>query len=244
MCGNAAVGTLDGMGGETVSAPGTRSVPEPGGAVGDRDLRVSDAEREHVGVLLQRAVGLGMLSLGEFTERMDTALAAKTRGELNAVLIDLPGIRMAGQPQPAPPPYSKAPSFGAARPAPAASSGDRIRARLSGITRKGRWQVLPVLYLNSQFSGVTLDFTQAIMSTQVVELRVDDFCSSLTLIVPAAATVDLNGLDLIGSSANNKVRTGPPIGPLHLVVSGRLRFGSVTAKQPFGAQWRRLMSGF
>ncbi|MGY2063205.1 DUF1707 SHOCT-like domain-containing protein, partial [Nocardia gipuzkoensis] len=61
--------------------------------MGDRELRVSDIEREHVGALLQRAVGLGMLSLGEFTERMDTALAAKTRGELNAVLVDLPGIR-------------------------------------------------------------------------------------------------------------------------------------------------------
>ncbi len=35
-----------------------------------------------------------MLSLGEFTERMDTALAAKTRGELNSVLADLPGITL------------------------------------------------------------------------------------------------------------------------------------------------------
>nr|WP_083905746.1 DUF1707 domain-containing protein [Nocardia transvalensis] len=236
------------MGGETVSTPGTRSVPEPGGAVGDRDLRVSDAEREHVGMLLQRAVGLGMLSLGEFTERMDTALAAKTRGELNAVLVDLPGIRMAGQPGPNPypnpaGPAPRRPSYGPPRAAPV-SSGDTIRARLSSVTRKGRWQVPPVLYLANQLSGVTLDFTQAIMSTQVVELRVDDFCSSLTLIVPGEATVDLNGLDLIGSSANNKVRTGPPIGALHLVVQGRTRFGSVTAKQPFGAQWRRLMSGF
>lgn len=217
-------------------------MPEPGGAVGDRDLRVSDTEREHVGMLLQRAVGLGMLSLGEFTERMDTALAAKTRGELNAVLVDLPGIRLQGQPNQAPP-MPERPSFDRARPAPA-PSGNTIRTRLSSVNRKGRWQVPPVLHLSSQLSGVSLDFTQAVMSTQVVELRVDDFCSSLTLIVPAEATVDLNGLDLIGSSANNKVRTGPPYGPLHLVVTGRLRFGSVTAKQPFAAQFRRLMSGF
>ncbi|WP_114755853.1 DUF1707 SHOCT-like domain-containing protein [Nocardia pseudobrasiliensis] len=207
--------------------------------MGDRELRVSDIEREHVGALLQRAVGLGMLSLGEFTERMDTALAAKTRGELNAVLIDLPGIRLAGQPhspqQPRPfvPPSSAVPAAG----------GNVIRARLSGVTRKGPWQVPPTLYLNSYLSGVTLDFTQAVMSTQVVEVQIDDFCSSLTLIVPGEATVDLNGIELIGSSANNKVRTGPPIGRLHLVVHGRTRFGSVTAKQPFAAQWRRMMSG-
>lgn len=62
--------------------------------VSDRDLPVSDTEREHVGQLLQRAVGLGLLSLDEFTGRMDVALAATTRAELNAVLIDLPGLRI------------------------------------------------------------------------------------------------------------------------------------------------------
>ncbi len=237
MCGACDVGNLDVMAGETVSAG---PVPETGGAAGDRDLRVSDAEREHVGMLLQRAVGLGMLSLGEFTERMDTALAAKTRGELNAVLIDLPGVRLVGQPDPAgraTPSYAKAPG-----PAPASSA--TIRSRISSVNRKGAWHVPPTMYLNNYCSSVSLDFTQAVMSTQVVELRMDDFCSSLTLILPGAATVDVDGLELIGSSVNNKVRTGPPIGPLHVVVHGRLRFGSVTAKQPLAMQWRRLMSGF
>lgn len=212
-----------------------------GGAVGDRELRVSDAEREHVGQLLQRAVGLGMLSLGEFTERMDTALAAKTRGELNAVLIDLPGVRLVGQPAAPPSTFvNSSPAF--TRQAPAANgAGNVIRSRLSGVSRRGPWQVPPTLFLNNWLSGVTLDFTEAIMSTQVVEVRVDDFAGSITLIVPAEATVDLNGLELIGSSVTNKVRTGPPIGPLHLVVHGKIRFGSVTAKHPLMAQWRRLM---
>ncbi|WP_040739905.1 DUF1707 SHOCT-like domain-containing protein [Nocardia tenerifensis] len=210
--------------------------------MGDRDLRVSDVEREHVGQLLQRAVGLGMLSLGEFTERMDTALAAKTRGELNAVLIDLPGVRLVGQPAAPPTTFvNTAPSFVKHhRPAPQNEPGV-IRSRLSGVNRRGPWHVAPSLRLNSWLSGVTLDFTEAIMSTQVVELHLDDFCSSLTLIVPAEATVDLNEVDLIGSSVNNKVRTGPPLGPLHLVVRGRMRFGSITAKHPFMAHWRRMM---
>ncbi|WP_052172953.1 DUF1707 domain-containing protein [Nocardia sp. BMG111209] len=219
-----------------MSTSGTRPTAA-GGAVGDRDLRVSDAEREHVGMLLQRAVGLGMLSLGEFTERMDTALAAKTRGELNAVLVDLPGMRLNGQPRPAPAHYGRP----QATPAPA---GNVIRSRLSSVTRRGRWQVPASLYLSNHMSSVTLDFTEAIMSTQVVELRMDDFCSSLTLIVPGEATVDLDGLELTGSSITNKVRGGgTAIGALHLVVHGKLRFGSVTAKYPFGVQWRRLVSG-
>lgn len=215
-----------------------------GETVSDRDLRVSDAEREHVGQLLQRAVGLGMLSLGEFTERMDTALAAKTRGELNAVLIDLPGVRLVGQPAATPTNFVNA---APGHPSPVASAAsvparaDVIRGRMSNPTRRGPWTVPATLHLNSWFSGVTLDFTEAVMTTQVVELRVDDVCSSLTLIVPDKATVDLNALDLIGSSINNKVRTGPPIGPLHIVVHGRLRFGSVTAKHPLSTHWRKFM---
>ncbi len=254
MCGGPLVGNLDDMGGETVSAPGSGSDRAPGGAVGDRDLRVSDTEREHVGALLQRAVGLGMLSLGEFSERMDTALAAKTRGELNAVLIDLPGIKLAGQEGPrqqqhSPIPPDRAQQMGAryaqgwGRMEGSGEVGN-LRGRFSGITRKGVWQVPPSLHVNSLMSSVSLDFTEAVMSTQVVEITVDDFCSSLTLILPAEATVDLNGVELIGSSTNNKVRAGAPMGPLHLVVHGRCRFGSITAKHPFGVQWKKLMSGF
>ncbi|WP_280425730.1 DUF1707 SHOCT-like domain-containing protein [Nocardia carnea] len=214
--------------------------------MGNRDLRVSDAEREHVGQLLQRAVGLGMLSLGEFTERMDTALAAKTRGELNSVLIDLPGVRLIGEPVASQPGHGKPaplpqPGDTARAPLSGVVQGGVIRPRMSGVNRRGSWQVAPVLRVNSWLSGVTLDFTQAVMTTQVVEIQVDDYASSLTLVVPQEATVDLDRLELIGSSVNNKVRSGPPIGPLHLLVHGRVRFGSVTAKQPFMNHWRRLL---
>ncbi|WP_345493849.1 DUF1707 SHOCT-like domain-containing protein [Nocardia callitridis] len=218
------------MGGpETAASSGV-----DGTAVGDRDLRVSDLEREHVGQLLQKAVGLGMLSLGEFTERMDTVLAAKTRGELNAVLIDLPGIQLGGRPfGPTAPPRYTAPAVGSAR------SDGAIRGRFSSVQRRGPWHVPPTLRIDCWFSSVDLDFTTAIMSTQVVEIRVDATCSSVDLIVPREATVDLNGLDLVGSGAHNRVRTGPPIGPLHLVVHGRLNLSSVDVKTPFRLRWMR-----
>ncbi|MDV8024715.1 DUF1707 domain-containing protein [Rhodococcus sp. IEGM 1330] len=211
-----------------------------------RDLRVSDAEREHVGELLQRAVGQGMLSLGEFTERMDTALASKTRGELNSVLADLPGMQIAEEHRPAPKPFA-APT---PQPAPrrvvqehwghGSGASDTLRGTMSTVTRKGPWNVPANLRVATRMSTVTLDFTQAVMSTQVVEIHVDDYCSTVTLIVPTEATVDLNGVDTVAGSATNKVRTGPPYGPLHLVVSGKVRLGSVTAKHPFGSSIRRM----
>lgn len=195
-----------------------------------RDLRVSDAEREYVGQLLQRAVGQGMLSLGEFTERMDTALAARTRGELNVVLHDLPGIRVVGDDAPTPRPVP-----------PPADVQTVIRARMSGVTRKGSWQVPPTLRVENWLAGVTLDFTSAVMQTQVVEVVVSGFCGSLTLIVPPEATVDLDRVESVAGSTSNKVRSGPPIGPLHLVVRGQVSFGSVTAKHPFGTGLKRLL---
>ena len=211
-----------------------------------RDLRVSDAEREHVGQLLQRAVGQGMLSLGEFTERMDTALASKTRGELNSVLVDLPGMQLAEEQRPTPKAF--------AAPTPQQSphrvvqehwghgggTPDTLRGSMSTITRKGPWNVPPSLRVSTRMSSVTLDFTQAVMSTQVVEIHVDDYCSSVSLIVPTEATVDVNGVETVAGSVTNKVRTGPPYGPLHLVVSGKVRLGSVTAKHPFGSSIRRM----
>lgn len=207
-----------------------------------RDLRVSDAEREHVGELLQRAVGQGMLSLGEFTERMDTVLASKTRGDLNAVLVDLPGVtldtHMVRQTDPTypPPQASRQPV-----PAHGGNSPDVIRGRMSGVSRTGPWQVPPVIRVDTRMCSVTLDFTKAIMSTQVVHIDVDDYASSLSLVVPAEATVDLNGIETVGSSTTSRVKSGPPYGPLHLVVRGKVRFGNVTAKYPFGTSFRKML---
>ncbi|KOS55155.1 DUF1707 SHOCT-like domain-containing protein [Rhodococcus rhodochrous] len=210
-----------------------------------RDLRVSDAEREHVGTLLQRAVGQGMLSLGEFTERMDTALAAKTRGELNAVLIDLPGMQVRPeylphptQPGPVPAPPMPAPAYPAPSPHMQVPT---IRGRMSNLSRKGRWEVPPVLRLDTVLSSVTLDFTEAVMRTQVVRIQVDDYLSSITLVVPAEATADINGLDTVAASAESKVRNGPPFGPLHLIVDGTVRLGSVNVKHPLGTTLRKLL---
>lgn len=217
----------------------SRATPILGGMEA-RDLRVSDAEREYVGQLLQRAVGQGMLSLGEFTERMDTALAARTRGELNSVLYDLPGIRVVGE-SPAPAPAGPAPAPQPAPAYPAQQTPTVIRAKMSSVTRKGPWHVPPSLHVENWLSGVTLDFTSAVMQTQVVEITIDGFCGSMTLIVPPEATVDLDGVETVGGSTTNKVRNGPAYGPLHVVVGGSVRFGSVTAKHPFGTSFKKML---
>jgi hypothetical protein len=59
---------------------------------GDPKMRASDAERERTATLLREHVAVGRLSAEEFEERLDKVFTAKTVGELDALLADLPGI--------------------------------------------------------------------------------------------------------------------------------------------------------
>jgi hypothetical protein len=53
-------------------------------------MRASDADREQVVAALQRHTAAGRLTLAEFSERVDAALASRTHAELAAVVHDLP----------------------------------------------------------------------------------------------------------------------------------------------------------
>lgn len=185
-------------------------------------LRVSDAERAKVGQLLERAVAEGMITLDEFSDRYDAALAARTRGELGAVVADLP-MTAPAVPVPGAPP-------------------EELRGWMSSIVRRGRWTVAPVLHVKSRLCSTTLDFTSAVLPGPVVEIILDDYASSTELIVPASATADVNGVEAVAGSVTAKVRTSPPSDQLHLVVRGRARMGSVTVRHPFGS-WLRRLSG-
>lgn len=68
-------------------------IPPPPGAGAGSDpaqLRVSDAEREAVAQALGDHHATGRLDASEWTERLESAFAARTRGELDALLADLP----------------------------------------------------------------------------------------------------------------------------------------------------------
>lgn len=193
----------------------------------NENLRVSHADRARVNQLLERAVSDGMLSLDEFAERTDAALAARTRGELSTVLADLPDMQL-----------------GAAVPSPQYRAVPEVlRGWMTSIVRRGQWTVTPVLQLNTRLCSTTLDFTSAVLSGSVVEVVIDDYCSSTELIVPPEATADLNGVRATAGSATLKVRSSPPSGQLHLIVRGNVRAGSVTVRHPFGSWLRRLHGG-
>jgi Domain of unknown function (DUF1707) len=61
-------------------------------------LRASDAERDTVVTELGEHFGQGRLDRAEFDERMTQALAARTEGDLDALLADLPSARETASP--------------------------------------------------------------------------------------------------------------------------------------------------
>jgi len=73
--------------------------------------RVGDADRNRVADLLKEAHAAGYLTLEEVDERLGAALAARTRGELDRLVADLPPEWRAAQgPRPAAPPARRRPA--------------------------------------------------------------------------------------------------------------------------------------
>ncbi|HLN17635.1 MAG TPA: DUF1707 domain-containing protein [Acidimicrobiales bacterium] len=66
--------------------------PRPSRAAADPNLRVSDTERNDVAETLSRHYADGRLDPNEFKERLDTAMAAKTRADLGGLMTDLPPL--------------------------------------------------------------------------------------------------------------------------------------------------------
>jgi hypothetical protein len=75
----------------------TRHDPIPG----RHGMRVSDADRDAVVTELGEHFGQGRLDQAEFDERMTQALAARTEGDLDGLLADLPPARPAVSAAPA-----------------------------------------------------------------------------------------------------------------------------------------------
>ncbi|MFI9810918.1 DUF1707 SHOCT-like domain-containing protein [Saccharothrix variisporea] len=177
-----------------------------------RQWRVSDAEREHVVGVLQKAIGRGLIDLDEFTERADTALAAKTREQLNTVLMDLPGVVHPDQVR-----------------AAATVEPLTLKSTMSNLRRKGSWTVPRTVLVRNRMGTTELDFREASIPHAVVDVELDVLAGSVKLVVPEGATVNTDAVDLAASSLKDKV--GGVGGRPHFVLRGHVTAGSVEVKR-------------
>ncbi len=211
----------------------------PGSPIDPRDIRVSDDERSHVLGLLEKATGRGLIDIGEYTERSAKVISARTRGDLNAVLMDLPGLEIAGRSieaagRAAMPPTVPTPGFsGAVRPG---SPPERSVLELTGWgsrTFKGNWTVPPMIVIGGTGASTRLDFTaaQLLSPTVTVEFR-SNYGGAAEFVVPKSSSVRVDGLQLRGGYMNNKVAPTSVTNGMTLVLTGVKKGGSVTVRHP------------
>src|SRR5262249_49458760 len=134
--------------------------------------RASDRERDAVLQRVQEAFAEGRLNDAEFDERMRAALTARTHGELDALLSDLPA---------------------AAGTAPAVSRGPgRYAIALkSSVRRAGRWRV-PERYTTVVYKGDGwLDLRAAELSGSVTSFLTVAYKSRVKILVPPGVRVEM-----------------------------------------------------
>ncbi|MEJ7649941.1 MAG: DUF1707 domain-containing protein [Nakamurella sp.] len=164
----------------------------------DDQLRVGNPERERAIALLNDALGDGYLDLTEFEERASVVYAARTRGELRAVLAHLPGSERLL-------PTRQVSSDPVTNPAAALE----LDASWTTVSRKGSWQVPPRLLVTGSMGTVDLDFSRAQFSQG--EVDIDLQVSASTVKVKLGADQSFVAGDVVcGSWCSVKDKTGPP----------------------------------
>lgn len=156
-------------------------VPEPPHPRLDKlaSERIADADRDRTVGILREHVVAGRLTLDEFSERMGAALEARTRGDLDAVMQDLPaGPVGSGQ---------------AARPARRWHV-----AVMSGHSTRGRWRLAARTRAIAVMGGCTMDLRRAEIEGPDVEISATAFWGGIEIIVPEGFEVDLRGFSFMG----------------------------------------------
>jgi len=190
--------------------------------VAGQELRASHADRDQVVELLRVAAGDGRLSAEELDDRLERALTARTYAELAALTADLPA---------APGTAVVAPGAGAASATP--KDLVRIHVRGSSARRDGGWVVPKELDIKVRGGGVTLDFTEAVITQPLLRITAEVTGGGLTLITKPGIVVDAGDISLHGGGLSLPEPPGPGVPVLLRVeIEGSVRGGGITAGPP------------
>ena len=173
-----------------MSLSGLPPDPETEGA-GPPAIRASDAERENAVTILRDAAAEGRLTLEELAQRLERALGAVTRDELDPLTADLPDPRT-GETAP--------------------RRGTRwIVGIMGGGDRRGRWRIASRSTVVNVMGGADLDLRDALVEGPEVEITVISVMGGSDIVVPEGVEVELGGLALMGG--NDLALEGAPPPP-------------------------------
>ena len=198
---------------------------------GASELRASDADRDRVADLLREALAEGRLAPDEHAERVEGVLSAKTVGELEVFVRDLPAGHQSYRPH-ATRGYTPAPN----RPTPGAIPMDpdeNVVAVFSSAVRKGRWRAGRRMHAYAVFGSVEIDLSEAIFEYQQVVIKVISVFGNVEIRVPENVSLRGSGGGVLGNFEVSTLDSGEPDAPV-VYVDGLAVLGNVEAKPKRG----------
>jgi class 3 adenylate cyclase len=202
--------------------------PQPPGQPGPLAERVADADRDRTVTQLREHVVEGRLTLDEFSERVGSALSARTRADLMAVMADLPQARPAG----------------GSLPEPRSGTPKKQRrwhvAVMSGHSTKGRWRISGKTNAVAIMGGCDMDLRKAEIEGPEVEITAFAFWGGIDIVVPEGFDVELRGFSLMGGR-DLSLRDVPIVpGSPRIVVKGIAVMAGINVKSRPNRSGRQL----
>ncbi|WP_309060828.1 DUF1707 domain-containing protein [Streptomyces sp.] len=186
------------------------------------ELRASDADRDRVADLLREALAEGRLTAEEHAERVGGVLAAKTVGELEVFIRDLPAAHQRRAV------HVSAPSRPTAGAIPA-DPDDNAVAVFSSAVRKGRWRAGRRIHAYAVFGSVEIDLSEALFDHQQVMIKAFSVFGSVEIRVPENVSLRGMGGGVLGSFEVDTLDSADPEAPV-VYVDGWAVLGSIEAR--------------
>ena len=179
------------------------------------NLRVSNADRERAAALLQDALDQGMITIDEYGERSAIAAAARVRGELTAVLADLPTALRDG-------------AVALTSTAPVDTDQPlELNAGMGNVNQAGEWIVPSRIHARCSMGNVKIDFSRAVCRHRDVWLHAECGWGNIKVLVPRGWTVVVESMSVgSGRLSNRADRAGDPSLPV-LHVGGGVSAGNI-----------------
>ncbi|MFG2511810.1 DUF1707 domain-containing protein [Streptomyces sp. NPDC048584] len=199
---------------------------QPDTAPRTAELRASDADRDRIADLLREALAEGRLTADEHAERVEGVLAAKTVGELDVFVRDLP---IAHQRRTAPASAPSRPTTGAIP----MDADDNVVAVFSAAARKGRWRTGRRIHAYAIFGSVDIDLSEALFDHQQVMIKSYAVFGSVDIRVPENVSLRGMGGGVLGSFEVDTLNATDDEAPV-VFVDGWAVLGSIEARPKRG----------
>ncbi|MFD6425280.1 DUF1707 domain-containing protein [Streptomyces sp. NPDC060198] len=198
------------------------------------DMRASDAERERIAEILRDAMAEGRLDMAEFEQRLETAYAARTRGELTPLVRDLP---LSGAPLPD---VGGAAVTGWSERIGGEPTSKGGFAFWGGFSRRGRWTVGRTFTSFVMWGGGVVDLREARFAEREVTIRCVTIMGGMGVTVPPDVHVRVNGIGLMGGFDERSKDEGEPAPDApRVTVTGFALMGGVGVERKWSKAERR-----